>query len=68
MKKLNTIKMKKTFFLFETFCENHPPIRHIKYKVINFALSKTSIQPIRKDFLCGLNLRLRVNSAKYIAR
>ena len=28
---------------FEIFCENHPPTRHIKYKVINLASNNKSI-------------------------
>ena len=31
---------------FEIFYKNHHPIRHIKYKVINFAPSNTSIMAI----------------------
>ena len=33
--------MKKNFFFLniEIFCENHPPTRHIKFKVIDFAPS-----------------------------
>ena len=27
----------------EIFCENHPPTRHIKYKVIDFFSSNKSI-------------------------
>ena len=55
-----------------------PPTRHIKYKRINFAIKfapcNKSIMAIKllstnlEQFLDGLNLRLRVNSAKYIAR
>ena len=29
--------MKKKFLKFETFCEKHPPTRHINYKRIDFA-------------------------------
>ena len=29
---------------FETFCENHPPTRHIKYKRIDFASFNISIK------------------------
>ena len=39
--------MKKLFFLkFENFCENHPPTRHMKYKVIDFA-------PCNKSFMAN---------------
>ena len=62
------------FFIFENFCENHPPTRHTQIKVINFPPSRKSVvekelcSTIVNDFYDGLNLRLRVNSAKYIAR
>ena len=36
-------KQNETFFLFKFCCENHPPTRHIKYKVITFAPSNKSI-------------------------
>ena len=46
------------FFLFEIFCENHPPpppthTRHIKYKVIDFAPSNKSIMANK---LASINL------------
>ena len=63
------------FFLkFENFYENHPPTRHIKYKKRDFVpcnkliMAISLIQPIWNDLQDGLNLRLRVNSANYIAR
>ena len=42
MKKSNVIKMKKKK-LFEIFCENHYPTRHIKIKMMSFAPSNKSI-------------------------
>ena len=39
----NKNKMKKVLYKkFEIFCKNHPPTRHIKYKVIEFASSNKS--------------------------
>ena len=35
--------MKKNFPKFEILYENHPPTRHIKYKVIDFAPINKSI-------------------------
>ena len=35
--------MKKTFLKFENFYENHPPTRHIKYKMKDFAPCNKSI-------------------------
>ena len=42
---MNVIKQKeKNFFLkFETFYENYPPTRHIKYKRIDFTPCNKSI-------------------------
>ena len=43
----------------------------INYKVIDFApelMTNSRCQPIWNNFLDRLNLRLSVNSAKYIAR
>ena len=38
MKKLIVIKKNEIFLVhLEIFCENHPPTRHIKYKVETFA-------------------------------
>ena len=66
----------KIFLKFENFYENHHPTRHLKYKSIDFApynkpimankLLLTNLE--RFNSLDGLTLRLRVNSAKYIAR
>ena len=42
MYKKEIIKKKSTK-KFEVFCEKHPPTRHIKYKVINFASCNKSI-------------------------
>ena len=61
------------------FCENisnfpHMPTSHIKYKVIFFAPINKSIMTYKlpwinlEQFLIRINSRLRVNSAKYIAR
>ena len=50
------------------------PTRHIKYKRMNFApsnvknMTKSLFQPIWNYFYEGLNIRLLINSAKYIAR
>ena len=41
------------FLKFETFCENHPPTRHLQIKVINFAPCKKSIVANK---LCSTNL------------
>ena len=66
--------MKFFFLKFEIFHENHPPTRHIKYKTIDFAPCNKSIMENKllstnlERFEDGLTLRLRVNSAKYIAR
>ena len=68
--------MKLFFPKFKIFYENHPPTRHIKYKKIDFVPCNKSIMAnklrstnlerfIRRD---GLNFRLRVDSANYIAR
>ena len=64
--------MKFFFLKFEYFYENHPPTRHIKYKKIDLApcnksimaseLLSTNLEQFRS------NIRLRVKSAKYIAR
>ena len=51
--------------------QNHPPTRHIKYKVIEFAPINNQVwqisilEPSWNDFYDGLNLRLRVDSAKH---
>ena len=43
MKKLNVVKNKMKFF-FEIFlCKNHPPMHHMKDKVMNFAPRNKSI-------------------------
>ena len=34
---------KKNFLKFEIFYENHPPLRHIKYKRIDYAPCNKSI-------------------------
>ena len=62
--------MKKKILKFEIFYENHHPTRHIKYKGIVFAPCNKPIiaNKLWNDFYDGLTLRLRVNSAKYIAR
>ena len=48
-KKLNEIKKNENFFLlkFEFFNENHHPIRHIKYKKIDFVPCNNSIMAIK---------------------
>ena len=44
MKNFNVIKKINIFFLkFEIFFKKHPPTRHIKYKVIDFAPINKSI-------------------------
>ena len=59
---------------FENFYENHPPTRHIKYKKIDLAPCNKSIMAKKllstnlERFLRRIKSRLRVNSAKYIAR
>ena len=74
MKKLNKIRKKTTFFKSEIFCEYLPPTRHRRYKVIDFVPSNKAIMANKlpsinlERFTDGLNLRLSVNSAKYIAR
>ena len=47
MKKLNVMKKIELFFNLSFFCENNPPTRHIKYKVINFASSNKSVMAIK---------------------
>ena len=43
------------FFKFAVYCENHPPTRHIQYKMINFAHSNKTIMaknlPLKRFFL-----------------
>ena len=52
----------------------HPPTRHIKYKVIDFAPINKSIKAYKlpwtnlERFLRRIKYRLRVYSAKFIAR
>ena len=64
---------KKVFLNFEIFYENHPPTRHIKNKKIVFVPCNTSIMANKlrstdlERFIRRINLRLRVNSANYIA-
>ena len=66
--------MKKKNFKFEIFQWNYPPTRHIKFERLDFAHCNRSIMANKllstnlERFQDGLNLRLRVNSAKYIAR
>ena len=66
--------MKKKILKFEIFNENYPPTRHIKYKRIDFAPCNKSIMANKflpthlERFLRRIKTRLRVNSAKYIAR
>ena len=63
--------MKFFFLKFDFFLnENHPPTRQIKYKKIDFAPIILSIMAYKLSWtnMERLNLRLRVNSAKYIAR
>ena len=54
--------------------ENYPPTRHIKYKRIDFAPCNKSIMANKlrstnlERFLRRIKSRLRVNSAKIIAR
>ena len=57
MKKIKCHKIKRKFF-FYTFCENHPPTRHIKYKVIDFAPSNKSVMA-NKLLLANLELFMR---------
>ena len=67
-KMMNFKKVNFKFFL------NNPPTQYIKFKAIDFApsnvefMTNSLFEPIWNDFYEGLNLRLRVNSAKYIAR
>ena len=62
-------KFKFVVIKFEFFCENHPPTRHIKYKMIDFALCNKSFMVNKllstnfEQFLRQVN-NLRVNSAK----
>ena len=66
--------MKFFFLKLEFFNENHPPTRYIKYKRIGFATCNKSImanklrQTNLERFLRRIKSRLRVNSAKFIAR
>ena len=52
----------------------HPPARHIKYKVIDFAPINKSIMLYKlpwtnlERFLRRIKSRLQVNSAEFIAR
>ena len=55
--------------------ESHPPTRHLKYKSIDFApynkpikANKLLLTSLERFLGRILTLRLRVNSAKYIAR
>ena len=62
-------KKKNILIFFKSF-----PTRHIKYKRMNFFpinmknMTKSLFQPIWNYFYEGLNIRLLINSAKYIAR
>ena len=73
MKKLNVIKQNEIFFWNLNFFMKIIPPHALKYKRINFAASNNQLwqislfQPNWNDFQNGLNLRLRVKSAKYIA-
>ena len=64
---------KKTDFNLK-FLLKASPTRHVKYKVIDFAPSTKSIMANKllstnlERFLRRIKSRLRVNSAKYIAR
>ena len=68
--------MKKNYIYLKVafFWKKKSPTRHKKNKVTRFAPSNKSItpysllQPTWNDLKDGLNLRLRVNSEKYIAR
>ena len=64
--------MKEIFFnlRFLQKSSHHQIYHHIKYKVIatNQLWQINFFQPIWNDFYDRLNLRWRVNSAKYIAR
>ena len=42
-KKTKVIKQKKFSLKFDFFYEHHPPTRHMKYKVIDFAPRNKSI-------------------------
>ena len=46
--KIKGNKMKRNFFKFDFCCENYPPTRHRKSKMIDFAPSKKSV--ISKKF------------------
>ena len=56
--------MKKKILKFETFYENHPPTRHIKYKRLIFAPCNKSIMANKllstnlERFLRGINSKL----------
>ena len=65
----------KIFFLkFEISYDDQPPTRHLSTKreisflVTNQLWQISFVQPIWNDLYDGLNLRLCVNSANYIAR
>ena len=54
--------MKFFFLKFELFYENHPPIRHIKYKKIDFVPCSKSIMAIK---LRSTNLERFIRRIKY---
>ena len=64
----------KFFLKFEIFYENHPPTRHFKYKKRDFVPRNKSIMANKllstnlERFIRRIKLRLRVNSANFIAR
>ena len=68
--------MNEKFFskILKIFDKTHPPTRDIKYKTIDFAPCNKSIMANRllstnlERFLRRIKTRLRVNSAKFIAR
>ena len=49
----------KNFFFLNFFYENHPPTRHVKYKVIDFA-------PINKSIMA--NKLLLTNLERFLRR
>ena len=62
------MKKHEFFFQFDIFCEIHPPTRHIKYKVIDFAHSNKSVtasmSPTTNLELFLRRIKSRVNCPK----
>ena len=48
--------MKNFFLKFETFYENHPPTRQLKYKKINFVPCNKSIMAKKLRFIRRIKL------------